>query len=254
MARCLVYPHILKKSTYHKHFVRYRIAKDAPPLGSHLYAELDKVFGQRSGSSSTTTCASLCLSSGVTSISLPILSGKDLDIYLSNVNPRHSPQALHGNARGASATYNVPDSNVRVTLKAFTPRIMDPSDLAELLVSATAHLDALATQAGGPKAWLRSPHYQWISEGLIINNYDMTVHNPQPSGGPYRFDELKAVYTGVGAVAHKIGFRECTISVDRVSGILKRKVKYLGNGYVMFNSPREVAELGGQLANETGAE
>ncbi|KAL8680632.1 MAG: hypothetical protein Q9224_006925, partial [Gallowayella concinna] len=161
---------------------------------------------------------------------------------------------LSGNDRGASVTYTIPSTRVRITLKAFTPKTMDDASLAQLMVYAIHGLDLLASGAGGPTAQLNSPSTQWNAAGLKIVNYDATIAVPQTHGGPYRFDELRAVYAGVRAVAHEIGYRECTVSVDRIGGVFKRKVKFLGNGYVMLNAPRDVGALGKGVANGTAVD
>ncbi|KAL8803111.1 MAG: hypothetical protein Q9182_003361 [Xanthomendoza sp. 2 TL-2023] len=162
---------------------------------------------------------------------------------------------LIGNERGPSVTYIIPSSRVRITLKAFTPRVMDSSDVSHLMLYAINGLDDLATRAGGPNAQLHTHSIQWDAEGLKIVNYDATLGESQTHGGPFRFDELRAVYSGVRAVAHEIGFRECTVSVDRISsGFLKRKIKFLGNGYVMMNNPRENEAFEKAVANETAVD
>ncbi|KAL8811991.1 MAG: hypothetical protein Q9223_007403, partial [Gallowayella weberi] len=161
---------------------------------------------------------------------------------------------LGGNDRGPSVTYIIPGTRVRITLKAFTPRTMDSSAVAQLMLYAINSLDDLAARSGGPNARLHTPSIQWEAEGLKIVNYDATLGESQTHGGPYRFDELRAVYAGVRAVAHEIGFRECTVSVDRISGFLKRKIKFLGNGYVMLNNPRETEAFEKAVANETAAD
>lgn len=63
---------------------------------------------------------------------------------------------------------------------------------------------------------------------------DVTVHNPEVGGGRLRFDEVRAVYQGIGAVIQRLGYEECQIDAWRmVNGRSQRfRVKLLMSGYL----------------------
>lgn len=61
---------------------------------------------------------------------------------------------------------------------------------------------------------------------------DATVRDPLPAGGPFRFDEMRAVYVGVGETVGDISWLECEVLAFRTSSVMRRNVKFLGWGFV----------------------
>ncbi|KAL8727235.1 MAG: hypothetical protein Q9166_006199 [cf. Caloplaca sp. 2 TL-2023] len=157
--------------------------------------------------------------------------------------PPAAPQSLTADSqpnpfpRLPNARYHVPNTNVLVIIQAqsFAAQTMPPDSVANLISTGVVALDLLAARAGGPDADLDVPRIRWAISGLVIFMNDATTRSPQTAGGPFRFDELRAAYRGVGAVAQEIGYRECTVVVWRLSSVLRRQVKFLGWGYVTLS-------------------
>ncbi|KAL8788927.1 MAG: hypothetical protein Q9213_001450 [Squamulea squamosa] len=133
-----------------------------------------------------------------------------------------------------TASYDVPGSYVRVKLTAqtFYASQMPPESVNTLIDTGQEALDHYAALAGSPSSALDRPRLSWHNVGLTILIHDGTVRNPQPAGGPFRYDEMKHVFAGVQAIIGEIEYRECTIAVWRISRtrLIKRKVKFLGYG------------------------
>ncbi|KAI4257331.1 MAG: hypothetical protein LQ352_001681 [Teloschistes flavicans] len=133
-----------------------------------------------------------------------------------------------------TTTYNVPNTNIRITLRAqdLDSRTMHRADIENLIGTGLVALDLLAARAGGPEANLNVPRIRWAISGLVIRVSDDTRQSPEIAGGPFRFDELKAVYEGMRVALRRINDLECILAIWRVSGIFRRQVKFLGHGYV----------------------
>ena len=149
-----------------------------------------------------------------------------------------------------SSTYVVPNSHIMVKVTAIPglPQTMAPSAVTNLIQTGRAALDILASRAGGPLADLNVPRIRWAISGLAIQVSDATRLRPETGGGPFRFDELNAAYEGVGVAVGRIGNKECSFGIWRVSPIIRRRVKGLGWGVL------KVAELelkGGKEVNGT---
>ncbi|KAL8857598.1 MAG: hypothetical protein Q9178_005926 [Gyalolechia marmorata] len=152
-----------------------------------------------------------------------------------------------------STTYTVPHTNVRVTLNVryYGARSIPPASLQTLITTGLAALGFLAARAGGWDADLDVPRLRWDNAGLTIFMNDGTLRNPQAAGGPFRFDEMRAVYEAVGAATGRIGYRECSIVVWRISNVLSRKVKFLGWGHLTLGDVEGARGGGGGGANRT---
>lgn len=109
---------------------------------------------------------------------------------------------------------------------------MHRANIEDLIGTGLVALDLLAARAGGPFAPLNVPRIRWAISGLVIRISDNTRHSPQLEGGPFRFDELKAVYEGVRVALRRIDNLECIVAVWRTSGFLRRRTTFLGHGYV----------------------
>lgn len=133
-----------------------------------------------------------------------------------------------------TTTYNVPNTNIRITLRAQDgdSRTMHRRDIENLIGTGLVALDLLAARAGGPYANLDVPRIRWAISGLVIRVSDDTRQHPELAGGPFRFDELKAVYEGARVALRRIDNLECIMAIWRVSGFLRRRAKLLGHGYV----------------------
>ena len=131
----------------------------------------------------------------------------------------------------------VPDSNIQVTVRAANPIAPRMNRLAidNLMLTGRVAIDLLAARAGGFDADLNAPRFGWAISGLAIQTSDATQRHPRDrltAGGPFRFDELKAAYQGIQLALFEIGDVECNFHVWRVSNIIRRRVKFLGYGYV----------------------
>ncbi|KAL9599530.1 MAG: hypothetical protein Q9219_003774 [cf. Caloplaca sp. 3 TL-2023] len=145
-----------------------------------------------------------------------------------------------------TTTYLVPNSQILLRLTAIpnSPHRIPPASLTNLISTGTAALDILASRAGGPTARLDVPRIRWAISGLAIQTSDATRVRPETGGGPFRFDELKTAYEGVGVGVGMVGGVECTFGIWRVEGrVVRRRVKGLGWGTV------KVAELVGMEGN-----
>ncbi|KAI4149533.1 MAG: hypothetical protein L6R39_002483 [Caloplaca ligustica] len=131
-----------------------------------------------------------------------------------------------------SASYVVPNSHVMVVVTKYRilPQPIHLVNIWNLIETGKVALDLLAHQAGGDTAELNVPSIRWAISDLAIQTNDATRHRQTSGGGPFRFDELKATYTGIPVAMAKIGNFECTFLVWRVSSIMRRKVKFLAYG------------------------
>ncbi|KAI4118637.1 MAG: hypothetical protein LQ338_007368 [Usnochroma carphineum] len=129
-----------------------------------------------------------------------------------------------------TATYVVPHTNVMVkVIKApGAHQPIDPMAFLNLIETGKVAVDLLAARAGGATADLDVPRIRWAISGLAIQTTDAT--RISAGGGRFRFDELKAVYTGLLVAVGRIGDLECVFYVWRVSPIISRRVKFLGYG------------------------
>ncbi|KAL8726300.1 MAG: hypothetical protein Q9166_006802 [cf. Caloplaca sp. 2 TL-2023] len=135
---------------------------------------------------------------------------------------------------------------------------MHPSRIASLIVSGLAALDTSAAEAGGPFSPLNLSPIKWTYSLLAITVEDLTWRAPDPesAGGRFRYDELRAVYQGVGANIHSISNEECKIEIWRMAtgGFPRRqrKVKKLGTGVI--NVAPTDANVGLEAGNKTNTE
>ncbi|KAL8856850.1 MAG: hypothetical protein Q9178_006567 [Gyalolechia marmorata] len=159
-----------------------------------------------------------------------------------------------------STSYDVPNTLVRISLQKFTGYELPPANIPAFIHTAVIALDRTAAHAGGPTAHLEPDRklIGYANYGLAMNFFDVTVSNPEVAGGRLRFDEVKAVYQGIGAVIHQIGYEECTVEAWRlVSGRdgKKVRVKVLMSGYFLNSHNAAKVAVGlesGEIAgNET---
>ncbi|KAL8788908.1 MAG: hypothetical protein Q9213_001431 [Squamulea squamosa] len=141
---------------------------------------------------------------------------------------------------------------VQVTRSPAVIRPFPAANINHLISTGIVALDLLAAQYGGYYAELPNnmPRIRWAIDGLAIQTTDATRATASTAGGPFRFDELRAGYTGVEAAVAKIGNVECSFSVWRVSRIIGRKVKFLGYGDVRHAALTAGNETSGTV--ETG--
>ncbi|KAL8942512.1 MAG: hypothetical protein Q9216_001613 [Gyalolechia sp. 2 TL-2023] len=135
-----------------------------------------------------------------------------------------------------SATYDIPNTLVRITLTRYSGYEIDSGSVPPFLQSALIALDQAAEAAGGPTAPLE-PSRRTIGHtayGLTMRFDDITIYSPEVAGGRLRYDEVRAVYLGTAATIHQIGSEECSVHawrlVDGRSG--RYRVKFLMNGYL----------------------
>ncbi|KAL8866491.1 MAG: hypothetical protein Q9174_006275, partial [Haloplaca sp. 1 TL-2023] len=135
-----------------------------------------------------------------------------------------------------SISYTVPNSNVRISLAIFQddPRPMPLASVSTLLSTAIDNLDRLAAAHGGPKAVVTPSLVEWMNSGLEIDMAAGPDQSLDRGGGPCRFEELRAAYEGVAAVIARLGYRECTIIVERLSSVLRRRVRLIAGGQMTF--------------------
>ncbi|KAL8923898.1 MAG: hypothetical protein Q9208_004334 [Pyrenodesmia sp. 3 TL-2023] len=154
-------------------------------------------------------------------------------ITVSNPAP---PQSENVNAYPPRATYIVPNTNikVKVTRAPGFVRPIPPADLVHFIETGKVALDLLAQQNGGDRAELpdNMPRIRWAILGLAIQTNDATRTSTTTAGGPLRFDEVMAAYTGLLVAEEKIGNVECTFAIWRVSPHLRREIKFLAWGYI----------------------
>ncbi|KAL8798163.1 MAG: hypothetical protein Q9200_007814, partial [Gallowayella weberi] len=101
-------------------------------------------------------------------------------------NPNYEPQL-------PSTTYNIPNTDIRIKLRAqsFAARPMHPAALSNLISTGLVALDLLAAEAGGFTSPLNVPRLRWAISGLVIFMNDATARDPQSHGGPFRWDEMR---------------------------------------------------------------
>ncbi len=126
---------------------------------------------------------------------------------------------------------------VRITLIRFTGYVIPPGSIPAFISTALSSLDRTAAQEGGPTAPL-GPDRKTIgfsNYGITMSFNDITIHNPQVGGGRLRFDEVRAVYQGIGDVIQQLGYEECHVEAWRmVNGRSQKfKVKVLMSGYLV---------------------
>ncbi|KAL8728706.1 MAG: hypothetical protein Q9166_005193 [cf. Caloplaca sp. 2 TL-2023] len=160
---------------------------------------------------------------------------------------------------GHSVTYDVPGTLVRIALKKSTGYRIPAGMIPPFIHTSLVSLDHMASHAGGPTAPLEPDRrdIRYANYGLEIKLNDITVRYPEVGGGRLRYDEVKAVFEGVGAVISQIGDEECVIDAWRmVNGSSGRSgVKFLVSGYLINGqSEARLGRLGFDKAagNETG--
>ncbi|KAL9012587.1 MAG: hypothetical protein Q9173_002669 [Seirophora scorigena] len=123
---------------------------------------------------------------------------------------------------------------VQVNLLSGIPRRMDRAAIENLFETGKIALDLLANRAGGYNADLNVPSIRWAISGLAIQTSDATHTRPETGtgGGPFRFDELRAAYTGIRVAVAGIGDMECSFAIWRVTPIMRRRFKFLGYGHL----------------------
>ena len=114
---------------------------------------------------------------------------------------------------------------------------MPPASVSTLLSTAIDNLDRLAADHGGPKAVVTPSLVEWSNSGLEIDMSTGPDQSPDRRGGPCRYDELRAAYEGVAAVIGRLGYRKCTIIVERLSSVLRRRVRLVAHGQMTFTTP-----------------
>lgn len=152
----------------------------------------------------------------------------------------------------SSKTYFVPGSHVMVQVNKFNgvPRRMERPAIDNLVTTGIAAIDILANMAGGHTADLNVPRVRWAISGLAIQTSDATRSTPGTgtSGGPFRFDELRAAYAGIGEAVAGIGDMECSFGIWRITPIMKRKVRFLGYGYLQMALMTEEEAKNGMIS------
>ncbi|KAL8786283.1 MAG: hypothetical protein Q9213_002878 [Squamulea squamosa] len=117
---------------------------------------------------------------------------------------------------------------------------MHPTRIDYLMAAGLAAIANSAADAGGPTKPLNYSAIHYTDAGLTIEVENLTIHDsaPESAGGPFRFEELRAVFQGVKAHLRKVDNEESKIDIWRVatSGFPKRerRVKHLGFGTVGY--------------------
>ncbi|KAL8646089.1 MAG: hypothetical protein Q9210_006326 [Variospora velana] len=139
---------------------------------------------------------------------------------------------------------------VQVNRFSGVPRRMEHGAIDNLVTTGMAAIDILANMAGGHTADLNVPRVRWAISGLAIQTSDATSAMPETgtSGGQFRFDELRAAYAGIGEAVAGIGDMECSFGIWRVTPIMKRKVRFLGYGYLQMALMAEKESKNGMIS------
>ncbi|KAI4223162.1 MAG: hypothetical protein L6R36_005633 [Xanthoria steineri] len=134
-------------------------------------------------------------------------------------------------------TYDVPGSDVRLTLTSNTgSRVINPERISILISTGLHALGNSEDDAGGPFKDVNQPQTRWTEVGIRITVDDKTLDlpNPEADGGRMKWGELRAIYQGTGAHMKDIGNEECKIEAWRVatSGYPRRerRIKLLASG------------------------
>ncbi|KAL8757378.1 MAG: hypothetical protein Q9199_002255 [Rusavskia elegans] len=157
-----------------------------------------------------------------------------------------------------SVTYNIPGSDVRLTLKSSNGLVINPERIAWLISSGLHALGNSEDDAGGPFKDVNQSETRWTEVGIRITVDDKTLDlpNPEANGGRMKWGELRAIYQGVGAHMKDIGNEECSIEAWRMetSGFPRRgrRIKHLASGSLKAAHP--AVEVGSSLGNGTQTE
>ncbi|CAO1604291.1 MAG: hypothetical protein LQ349_001069 [Xanthoria aureola] len=134
-------------------------------------------------------------------------------------------------------TYDVPGSDVRLTLTTNTGSLVINPERISILISTGLHaLGNSEDDAGGPFKDVNQPQTRWTEVGIRITVDDKTLDlpNPEADGGRMKWGELRAIYQGTGAHMKNIGNEECKIEAWRMatSGYPRRerRIKFLASG------------------------
>ncbi|KAL8673285.1 MAG: hypothetical protein Q9168_002283 [Polycauliona sp. 1 TL-2023] len=136
-----------------------------------------------------------------------------------------------------SVTYNIPNSDVRLTLTSFFNGMIVNPERVRLLIS--HGLYALANSerdAGGSHKTVGWPAIDFKDFGLAISVIDETLRTPgkEGDGGKMQWGELRAIYQGVGAHFRDMENQEFKIDAWRMKtgGFprMGRRIKHLATG------------------------
>lgn len=174
---------------------------------------------------------------------------------ISNADSSSRPGAINAWPFDSSATFDIPGSDVRATIKPIKhSSIMAPDRIRAFISSGLIALYDSQTDAGGPSRPLTLSPVTWTDFSLTISVEDLTVRAPDGGGGRFRWEELRAVYQGVGANIKRIEYMECKIDIWRMetSGFPRRekRIKHLGTGTFQY-APDVPAGSGSARKNGT---
>ncbi|KAL8993108.1 MAG: hypothetical protein Q9169_006599 [Polycauliona sp. 2 TL-2023] len=148
-----------------------------------------------------------------------------------------------------SITFDVPNSDVRVTLKTFFGRRIIHPERIQFFFGAA--LDAVANdeRRAGTHTPVNLPESLYRDFGLVMNIVDHTVaaRDPDAHGGKMQWGELRAIYQGVWAHMGQMENEQVKIEAWRMETKgrprYQRKVKHLGSGAFQAVTPGLEMEL-----------
>ncbi|KAL8913028.1 MAG: hypothetical protein Q9171_002096 [Xanthocarpia ochracea] len=158
-----------------------------------------------------------------------------------------------------SVTFDVPGSDVRVTLTSKGgAKNIHPERIEYFIQTALDALERSAAEAGGLMKPLGAPliRWEWGALLMLVDNLTWQDPNPESAGGPFLWQELRAVLAGIRVYMKRIEYEECKIAIWRTDtgGFPKRlrKIKNLGSGTLYAADSTE--DLGLPMGNRTRSE
>ncbi|KAL8861814.1 MAG: hypothetical protein Q9178_001683 [Gyalolechia marmorata] len=155
-----------------------------------------------------------------------------------------------------SVTFDVPGSNVRVTLTSKRGALnIHPERFEYFIQTALDALERSAAESGGLMRPLGAPLIRWelVALLMLVDNLTWQDPNPGSAGGPFLWQELRAVLVGIRVYMKRIEYEECKIAIWRTAtgGFPKRlrKVKHLGSGTLY--AADGTGDLGLPMGNQT---
>ncbi|KAL8850893.1 MAG: hypothetical protein Q9221_004206 [Calogaya cf. arnoldii] len=148
----------------------------------------------------------------------------------------------------AGSTFNVPGSDVRVTLTAKSGITLHPQRIEIMMADAIYALGNSEADAGGSHIAVNKPETHFQEHGLRISVTDLTygIPNPEANEGMMKWGELRAIYQGVRAHMKDLENLECDIRAWRMKTEgrprRERKIKDLAEG--TFGAAALAGDLG----------
>ncbi len=134
------------------------------------------------------------------------------------------------------STFNIPGSDVRVTLVAKTGFVLHPQRIVNMMAQALHALGNSEAAAGGSLVAVDKPETHFVQYGLRLSVTDLTygIPNPEANGEMMKWGELRAIYQGFRAHMVDLDNLECRIYAKRMetSGFPRRErsIKTLAEG------------------------